>query len=97
MEALYGKFKDQGFSVLAINQWESPEHVFAYTGQLSVFPTFPVLFDGEGALSEKFSVDGLPTTVLLNKKGQVVYRAIGGRNFNHPEVEKIIRALLSES
>jgi len=33
MERLYQMLKDQGFTVLAVNQWEDPDPVFAYTGQ----------------------------------------------------------------
>jgi thiol-disulfide isomerase/thioredoxin len=96
METLYRRYEDQGFAVLAINEWEDADRVFVYTGQLSVSPTFPILFDKKGEVADNYMVKGLPTTVLLNKKGQVVYRAIGGRDFNHPEVDKVIRSLLSE-
>jgi thiol-disulfide isomerase/thioredoxin len=96
METLYRRYEDQGFAVLAINDWEDADRVFVYTGQLSVSPTFPILFDKKGEVADNYMVKGLPTTVLLNKKGQVVYRAIGGRDFNHPEVDKVIRSLLSE-
>lgn len=96
MEELYQRYKDRGFAVLAINEWEDADRVFEYTGQLSVSPTFPILFDGKGEVANKYVVKGLPTTVLINRKGQVVYRAVGGRDFNHPEVDNVIRALLSE-
>jgi thiol-disulfide isomerase/thioredoxin len=94
MEALYRKFREDGFTVLAVNEWEDPELVFPYMGQLSVFPTFPVLFDRDGEVSQAFQVKGLPTTFLLDKQGRIVFRAVGGRDFNHPEVEQIIRELL---
>jgi len=96
MQALYQRYNNQGFTVLAINEWEDADRVFVYTGQLSTSPAFPILFDKVGKVADKFDVRGLPTTVLLNKKGQIVYRAIGGRDFNHPEVDKVIRSLLSE-
>jgi len=94
MEALYRKFHQDGFSVLAINEWEDPELVFPYMGQLSVFPTFPILFDREGEVSVAYQVKGLPTTFVLDRKGRIVFRAVGGRDFNHPEMEQIIRELL---
>ena len=95
METLYQAFKDDSFTILAINQWESPDHVFAYMGQLEVFPSFPIIFDRDSAVSQTFGVKGLPTTVLIDKRGRVVYRAVGGRDFNHPEVRAIIRKLLA--
>ena len=96
MEALYLAFKDDAFTVLAINQWESPDHVFAYMGQLEVFPGFPILFDRDSAVSQLYAVKELPSTVLIDKRGRIVYRAVGGRDFNHPEVRAIIRGLLAE-
>jgi thiol-disulfide isomerase/thioredoxin len=94
MERLYQKFKEQAFIVLAINQWEDPDHVFAYTGQLNTDPTFPILFDRESEVSAAYGVKGLPTTYLLDRQGRIRYRALGGREFDHPEVEEIIRQLL---
>ena len=73
---------------------EAPDHVFAFMGQLTVFPSFPILFDRDSEVSKIFGVKGLPTTLLIDKQGFVVYRAIGGRDFDHPEVQKIIRELL---
>ena len=96
LEALYKKLGDESFAVLAVNQWEDPDHVFAYTGELNVFPTFPILFDPESAISEDYGVKGLPTSFLIDKKGRLAYRAVGGRDFDHAEVEKLIRELLAE-
>ena len=94
LENLYQKLRDQPFAILAINQWESPDHVFSYMGDLSVFPTFPILFDRKSEISEAFGVKGLPTSVVVDKQGRVVLRAIGGREFDHPEMERAIRALI---
>ena len=96
LEALYKKLGGESFAVLAVNQWEDPDHVFAYTGELNVFPTFPILFDPESVISEDYGVKGLPTSFLIDKKGRLAYRAVGGRDFDHPEVERLIRELLAQ-
>jgi thiol-disulfide isomerase/thioredoxin len=95
MESIYQDLQKDGFVVLAANEFEDPDHVFAYTGQLSVFPTFPVLFDSDSKVSQLYNVKGLPTTVLIDKQGRVVYRAVGGRDFDHPAVREIVRNLLT--
>ena len=97
MESIFQDLKDKGFVVLAVNQFETPDHVFAYMGQLSVYPTFPVLFDRDSQVSELYGVKGLPTTLLINKQGQVAYRALGGRDFDHPRVRAIVNQLLTEN
>ena len=57
LEQLYSRLGDDGFAVLAINQWEDADHVFAYMGDLNVFPSFPLLFDPESQLSAEFGCD----------------------------------------
>lgn len=94
MESIYQDLREDGFTVLAVNEFEDPDHVFAYTGQLSVDPTFPVLFDRDSSVSQLFGVKGLPTTVLIDRQGLMVYRAVGGRDFDHAEVRDIVRSLL---
>jgi len=94
LERLYQNLRDKPFIVLAVNQWEDQDHVFAFMGQLDVFPTFPVLFDPDSRVSEAFGVKGLPTSYVLDKQGRVIYRAQGGREFDHPEIERMIRELL---
>ena len=94
LERLYQALRDQPFVVLAINQWENADHVFSFMGQLNVFPTFPILFDPESRIAEDFGVKGLPTSFVIDRQGRVVYRAVGGRAFDHPEIERIIGTLL---
>jgi len=96
MEALYQTFKDEAFAILAINEWETEDHVFAFMGELPVEPGFPILFDPDSEVAQSFGVKGLPTTLLLDTQGKIVYRAVGGRDFDHPEVKKIIRELLPD-
>lgn len=96
MESVYQALKNDNFIVLAINQWETPDHVFSYMGQLDVYPNFPILFDRDSSVSVAFGVQGLPTTLLIDKQGRVIYRALGGRNFNHPEVRALIQQLVAE-
>lgn len=96
MERLYQKLNGEDFTVIAVNQMEDGDHVFAYIGQLDVDPTFTILFDKDSKVSNSFRVNGLPTTYLIDKQGKIRYRAIGGREFDHPEVEKQIMQLMQE-
>ena len=96
MERLYQKLNGEDFTVIAVNQMESGDHVFAYTGQLEVDPTFTILFDRDSRVSNSYRVNGLPTTYLIDKQGNIRFRAIGGREFDHPDVEKQILQLMNE-
>jgi thiol-disulfide isomerase/thioredoxin len=96
MERLSQRLKDQPFVILAVNQQEEPDKVFVFTGQLEPSPTFPILFDRNSAISHAWGVPGLPASFIVDKAGRVAYRAMGGREFDHPEIEQAIRALLNK-
>ena len=38
-----------------------------------------------------------PTTFIINPKGEIAYRAVGGREFDHPEIIKAITDLNSSN
>ena len=96
MERVYQNHQGDDFTVLAINQMEDGDRIFAFTGTLDTSPTFNILLDSDSEVSQAYQVRGLPTTYLIDKKGRIRYRAVGGREFDHPEVEKIIEALMNE-
>lgn len=96
MERLQQEIDADSFKVIAINQMEDADQVFAFTGQLTVDPTFEILFDKTSSVSREYAVRGLPTTYLIDKQGMIRYRAVGGREFDHPEVIKIIEQLIAE-
>lgn len=96
MEALHQSMKGKPFQVLACNQQESDNTVWAFTAQLSPEPTFPILLDSKSAVSETFNVAGLPTTFIVDKAGMIAYRAVGGREFDHPDIIALLDRLIAE-
>jgi len=86
MERLQQHVGTDKFKVIAINQMEEPDDVFAFTGQIELDQTFEILFDTDSKVSQAYAVSGLPTTYLIDKKGNIRYRAVGGREFDHIEV-----------
>jgi len=96
MERLSQLVDANRFKVIAVNQMEDTDEVFAFTGQLEIDPTFEILFDRTSKVSQDYAVRGLPTTYLIDKKGNIRYRAVGGREFDHTEVIKIVNQLIAE-
>lgn len=96
MERLYQNLKTEPFVVLAVNQSESLDLVFAYTGEIDPSPTFPMLLDIQGQVPPQWGVRGLPASFIVDKRGRIAYRAMGGREFDHPYIEKTLRALIAE-
>ncbi|MCK5903045.1 MAG: redoxin domain-containing protein [Cocleimonas sp.] len=87
----WAKIKDEGIAMIAINVGESEDTVFAFTGEYPI--DFKVLLDEQGTVSAQWPMRGLPTTFVLNKKGDVVYQAIGGREWDADELLDQVRQL----
>ena len=64
MERLYQTLKNEPFTVLAVNQSESLDLVFAFTGEIDPVPTFPMLLDLKGAVPPQWGVLGLPMSLI---------------------------------
>jgi hypothetical protein len=47
-------------------------------------------------ISESYGVHGLPTSFIIDREGRLVFKAVGGREFDHPEVVALIRDLLAQ-
>ena len=71
MERLHQQVNAEDFKVIAVNQMEDVDQVFAFTGQLEIDPTFEILFDSNSEISRDYAVRGLPTTYLIDKNGNV--------------------------
>lgn len=83
-------FRPGEFEVLAVNVGEDPDSVFSFAG----ITDFPVMFDRDSKTMAAWSVRGLPTTFLVDRKGQIAYRATGGREFDDPDIVATIKQLL---
>jgi len=81
--------------ILAVNVGEDADTVLGFFGTLDVSPTFGVLFDKDSLVMRGWPIKGLPTTFLLDRKGRIIYRAIGGREFDGPETLAVIDQLLA--
>lgn len=82
--------------IVAVNIGENAETVLDFMGTLEASPTFPIVFDKDSSVLRHWPIKGLPTTFLLDRKGRVVYRAIGGREFDSPESVSVINKLLAD-
>jgi thiol-disulfide isomerase/thioredoxin len=96
MERLSQALKEEAFEVLAVDVGENADTIDAFTGQLDTRPTFPILLDTASRAMQAWEVAGLPTTFLVDRRGRIVARAIGGREFDHPELIEAIRGLLEK-
>jgi len=96
MERLSQALEGEAFVALAVNVGEDAGTIGAFTSQLDTEPTFPILLDTRSLTLQAWKVAGLPTTFLVDSQGRIIASAIGGREFDHPEIVKAIRELLGK-
>lgn len=98
LERLYQSTKDNNVEILAVNIGEDMDTVFSFIGTVEPSPNFQMLFDSDGESMGEWGVKGLPTTYIINPNGTIAYRAIGGREFDHPQIiQKIIDLAVKQS
>jgi thiol-disulfide isomerase/thioredoxin len=71
LEDIYKKYKPMGFTMLAVNVEPDTAAAEAWLAKLSKPVTFPVAFDTDSKVSKLYKVPGMPTTVFVDRKGNV--------------------------
>ncbi len=80
MEKLHQKFKDKDFALVSINLQESASQVKAFFKDYQL--TFTALLDSDGEVGIRFRINAIPTTFILDKKGQIIAKAVGPREWD---------------
>lgn len=94
LDKLYGQHKDKGFVVLGINQDDRAEDAQVFLDRIPV--GFPLLVDPEHRLAEDFEVKGMPSAILIDRKGIVRHVHRGFRSGDEKEIATRIEKLLEE-
>ncbi len=79
MNEAWQALENQGVGMLAINAGEGRDAVETFLKKISI--DFPILL-GDGNSLANWSIRALPTTVVVNAKGEVVYEALGPREWH---------------
>jgi peroxiredoxin len=94
LEVLHQKFKEKNFILLTISvDYGGIKSVREFMGKHRY--TFPVLFDPKSEALDLFDVKGIPATFIIDKKGRMIGRAMGPRDWKSPEVFSLINLLLA--
>ncbi|BAV32778.1 alkyl hydroperoxide reductase [Sulfuricaulis limicola] len=94
MQRAWTQLKSENFEMLAINVGEDEDTIFGFTFSTGVELTFPILLDRDAQVIKAWPVIALPTSFVVDPQGRIVYRAVGGREWDDPELLKKIRELL---
>jgi len=93
MEALHIKYRDKGLEMFAVNSLEKEADVIAFMENNRL--TFPTALDLDGKVNSSYGIQAIPTTFLINRKGEIVVRLVGSIDWDTPQIHAAIEALLN--
>ena len=71
LEDIYKKYKPMGFTLIGVNVEPASGDPEGWLSKLPKPVTFPVAFDVDSKVSKLYNVAGMPTTVFIDRKGNV--------------------------
>ncbi len=78
--------------MVGVNLQEDPEAVVGF-GRAFQIP-FPLVLDREDRVQKLFGVRGHPSNVLIDRKGRIVGRILGERDWGSHAARDLVRSLL---
>lgn len=94
LEQLQAKYEPLGFTLLGVNV--EPDSTAAVAWLKGVPVTFPILFDTRNTVAESFGVQGMPSSVFVDREGRVRYVHRGYKSGDEAQYADLIRSLVKE-
>lgn len=94
MEAMKNSYEARGLEIVAVNL--DREHADADKFLKRFHPTFAVRFDPKGELAQSYNVQGMPSSLLIDRHGVTRFTHVGFRPIDGPIYEAQMRELLAE-
>ena len=95
LQDIYAKYKPMGFTMLGVNVEPATGDPEGWLSKLPKPVTFPVAFDVDSKVSKLYKVAGMPTTVFIDRKGNVreihkSYKA-GDENYYLTQIRSLLK------
>ena len=94
LDQLHNQYKPLGFTVLGVNVEQNSDAARHYLKDLAVH--FPVLLDSTNTASKAYDVQVMPTTVIVDRNGDVRYVHKGYAAGDEAKYQDVVRKLISE-
>jgi peroxiredoxin len=94
LDQMHKRYSSLGFTLLGVNVEANTKDAERWLADTPV--SFPVLFDRDSKVSKLYDVNAMPSTVFIDRKGNVRYLHRGYKPGDESEYLNQIRALLKE-
>ena len=92
MAALYNKYHDKGFTILAVNASDDDAATVKEFAAQNNLP-YPILLKGS-RVKRQWGVGAIPANFFIDRDGKVVERTVGFVKGSEAEMEQIIKKLI---
>ena len=94
LEQIHQRYESLGFTLLGVNVEENSSDAKAFLQDRPV--SFPILFDPDNGVSKLYDVVAMPSTVLIDRQGNVRYLHHGFKPGYENDYQDQVRALVRE-
>jgi len=94
LDRLHQRYQEAGFAVLGVNVEGKRKAAEKVTNKSKV--TFPVLIDAGQKVSETYDLEAMPTTVVVDRNGQIRYIHRGYKPGDEAKYIDVVKQLISE-
>lgn len=94
LDQMHKRYSSLGFTLLGVNVEANTKDAERWLADTPV--SFPVVFDKDSKVSQMYEVSAMPSTVFIDRKGNVRYLHRGYKPGDESEYLNQIRALLKE-
>lgn len=93
LQRMHDAYKERGFEVIGVSVDEgSVDSVKEFAAEQKM--TYPIVLDPQGQLATMLQTSVLPTTILLDRKGKILWKKYGAILENDPELKSVIEKAL---
>ena len=94
LEQLQQRYSALGFTVLGVNVEEDPGKAKTLLKDIPV--SFPILFDTQNIVSKQYQVSAMPSTVMIDRNGNMRYLHKGYKPGDEAQYKKWVKQLIKE-
>ena len=94
MKKMQARYRDDGLTIVAISMDQSRKAVLEFLDTMQ--PNFTIAFDPKGEVAQRYRVQAMPSSFLIDREGHLRYRHLGFRSRDTEAMERRIQSLLTD-
>jgi peroxiredoxin len=93
---LYNDHTADSLLIIGINVDTQIDKMREFQNAINEDITFPLIFDSESKIPPLYNVEGMPTTVIVNRDGVIKYKEVGYNDDLRDKLDKTVKELLAK-